>query len=266
MLPQPPHEFDLTRLTTSDIASLAARDPLIVLPIGAIEQHGPHLPVQTDAAQVMELLRRAFVRRRPDDRVWTLPLLPYGKSNEHDAFPGTFSLSASTLTAVITDLGRSLSRSGMRRLMLLNGHGGQPEVLDTVARDLRAKMHDLIVFTAHPFRFSCAREHTTADEGLVGIHANEAETAMMLAITPDDVHRDRFTPQLPDVLNGLEHLRLKGAATFGWLTADLTPDGTLGDPRAATAENGNAILDGDAATLIEILDECLAFPLDGPPP
>ncbi|MEM8875596.1 MAG: creatininase family protein [Planctomycetota bacterium] len=265
MLPQPPHEFDLTRLTSRDIASLAPSDPLVVLPIGAIEQHGPHLPVQTDAAQVMELLRRAVARRSADERVWALPMLPYGKSNEHESFPGTFSLTASTLAAVITDLGRSLYRSGLRRLMLLNGHGGQPEVLDIVARDLRAEMKDLMVFTVHPFRFSCARDHVTADEGLVGIHANEAETAMMLAIAPDDVRRDRLTPQLPGVLNGLKHLRLKGAVGFGWLTADLTPDGTLGDPRAATVDKGNAILDGDAATLVEILDECLGFSLDATP-
>ncbi|MEM7625936.1 MAG: creatininase family protein [Planctomycetota bacterium] len=259
MLPQPPHETDLTRLTTVDIAALDGDATLIVLPIGAIEQHGPHLPVYTDAAQIMEVLRRALETRPQDGRVWTLPLLPYGKSNEHTGFPGTLTLSAGTLTAVLTDLGRSAYASGLRRLLLLNGHGGQPEVIDTAARDLRVEFPDLLVFTAHPFRFSCASQHVTADEKGVGIHANEAETSMVLAIQPDDVRPERYASQLPSTPQNQKHLRLKGGASFAWLTRDLSPTGTLGDPRSATPEKGHAILDGDAATLNEIIDECLNF-------
>ncbi len=264
MIPPIPDHHLLARLTTRDIAALDGDRTLVVLPIGAVEQHGPHLPVFTDAMIVQEVLRRALALRPDDGRVWALPPQAYGKSNEHTGFAGTFALGADTLALTLRDIGRGVHASGLRRLMFLNGHGGNPEILDYVARDLRAEF-SLLCVTAHPFRFGLARGIVSDIEEGYGIHGGEAETSVVLAIAPELVHPEHYTPELPAVRRSMRHLTLKGAASFGWLTRDLSVSGTIGDPRAASAEKGERILQAEARLVAEIIDEALALRLDSPP-
>jgi creatinine amidohydrolase/Fe(II)-dependent formamide hydrolase-like protein len=261
MIPHIPDKYCLARLTTAEIAALDGDRTLVVLPVAAVEQHGPHLPVFTDSMIVTAVLTRALELRPDDGRVWALPLQAYGKSNEHTGFAGTFALSAETLAHTLRDIARGVHASGLRRAMLLNGHGGNPEIIDYVARDLRAEL-DLLCFTAHPFRFGLARDVISDAEGGYGIHGGEAETSVVLALAPELVHPDRYTPELPPVRRYMRQLTLKGAASFGWLTRDLSTSGTIGDPRAASAEKGEAILGAEARLVAALIEEALELRLE----
>jgi creatinine amidohydrolase len=253
----------LGRLTTEEVRALDGERTLVVLPVGAVEQHGPHLPVQTDAIIAQALLARALELREDDGRVWALPVQAYGKSNEHTGFAGTFALSAETLARTLREIAAGVAASGLRRLMFLNGHGGNTDVLDYVARDVRAELA-LVCVSAHPFRFGLgAGVVSDAEEGF-GIHAGEYETSLLLAVAPELVRVERFAPELPALRSSLSRLSLKGAATVGWITRDLSASGTIGDPRGATAEKGRAIVDAEAALVAELIEETLALPLPRP--
>jgi creatinine amidohydrolase len=255
-----PERFQLGRLTTEEVAALDGERTLVVLPVGAVEQHGPHLPIVTDALVPQALLARALELREDDGRVFALPPQAYGKSNEHVGFAGVFALSAETLARTLRDIAAGVAASGLRRLMFLNGHGGNTDVLDYVARDVRADF-GLVCVSAHPFRFGLAADVISDAEEGFGIHAGEAETSILMHLVPELVHADRFAAELPEVRTKLRRLTLKGAASFGWITRDLSASGTIGDPRAATAEKGRAIFEAEAALVAELIDEALALPL-----
>lgn len=258
-----PDRYQLAHLTTAEIAALDGDQVLVILPVAAVEQHGPHLPVLTDTLIAEAVVSRALAARPDDRRVWTLPVQAYGKSNEHTGFPGTFGLRAETLAATLRDIARGVHASGLRRLLLLNSHGGNPEIIDYVARDLREEL-GLLCFTAHPFRFGLARGIISDVEGGYGIHGGEGETSLMLAIAPELVHPDRYTPELPPVREYMRHYTLKGAASFGWLTRDLSGSGTIGDPRAATAQKGELILRAEVDLVVSLIEEALALRLSPP--
>lgn len=263
VLPQIPDRYWLAGLTTREVAALAGDQVLIVLPVASVEQHGPHLPVYTDTMIGLAVLARALELRADDGRVWVLPPQAYGKSNEHTGFPGTFGLTAQTLAATLKELARGVHASGLKRLMFLNSHGGNPEILDYVARDVRQEL-GLLCFTAHPYRFGLANDVLDGAEEGFGIHGGEKETSVMLAIAPELVHPEHYTPELPPVRHFMHRFTLKGAASFGWLTRDLSRSGTIGDPRLATAEKGRTVIEAEARLVAAILDEALALVLEPP--
>jgi len=263
MIPHVPDHYCLARLTTREIAALEGDRVLVVLSVAAVEQHGPHLPIFTDAIIGEAVLSRALALREDDGRVWALPQQAYGKSNEHTGFPGTFALTAQTLAQTLREIGRSVHLSGLQRLLFLNSHGGNPEILDYVARDLRDEF-GLLCFTAHPFRFGLARDIISDAEEGYGIHGGEAETSIMLAIAPELVHPEHYTVELPPVRTFMRRYTLKGPASFGWLTRDLSLSGTIGDPRGASAEKGRQLLELEAQLVAELMDEALALQLTPP--
>lgn len=242
--------------TWPEIAALPDRDrAVVVLPVGAIEQHGPHLPLTVDSAIVNGVLGRALEwvdRLRPEAAVYALPPLHYGKSNEHDDFPGTFSLSATTLLATVMELGDSLYRSGFRKLLILNGHGGQPQVLEIAATDLRVKHPDLTIAACFVWRSADYKPLVNPAE-TVGMHAGDAETCLMLAIDPDRVRMDRAVAEMPPTSG--DRLGIKGPLARAWRAIDLTQSGVIGDPTAATADRGEQLLDLLGRNWAEILLE-----------
>lgn len=263
-LPFPAARF-LPYLTWTDVAALPKDDALVVLPIASIEQHGPHLPLVSDTLLGQELLAAALDRLAPSDAVWVLPMLTYGKSNEHAAFPGTIALSASTLAAVVVDIGTSVARAGFRRLALVNSHGGNPPVLDHAARDLR-QATGLIVFSLFMFRMDVPYTDSSADEAHWGTHAGEWETSVLLSLAPDLVHLDR-TRDLgghPTYATPPRHLKLRGPITYAWLSEDLSISGNLGDPRTASAERGDGIVASTVERLAEVLAEMATFEMPTP--
>ena len=247
-------------LTSGSVAALPA-GAIVVQPIGAIEQHGPHLPLVTDAL-IAESVATAAVKQAAVP-CWQLPTLAYGKSNEHLGFPGTISLSTETLLAVCRDVGRSLARSGIGKLVFVNGHGGQPCLLETAARDIRAET-GLHVFTITPMRLGTPPGVQLSDTAF-GIHGGELETSLMLALAPQLVRMELAaldSHEAARLFGGYRYLTLEGAIPTAWLTSDLCASGVLGDPRGATRATGEAVLAHWIAAVAGALAEIgtFAFP------
>ena len=235
-------------------------DVLIIQPIGAVEQHGPHLPLIVDAAISTAVVGLTLHRLDDDIPAYALPTLSYGKSNEHCQFPGTVTLSAQTLMAMLTEVGESLYRSGFRKLLLINGHGGQPQVLEIVARDLRQQHGDFQVFPL----FVWGAPHGVEDivgphEYAEGIHAGDVETSVMLALMPETVDMEKAVREFPVPFAEESLLSLEGRLPMAWLMNDLSRSGVVGDATVASAEKGTAILESVADGWVRVLREIYEF-------
>jgi creatinine amidohydrolase len=252
-------------LTSPEFAALDPVRTVAVLPVGAIEQHGPHLPVGVDAMLVSAAVERLMARAPAERRFLVLPVLPIGKSNEHAAFPGTLSLSFETLTRLWLEVGESVARAGLRKLLILNSHGGQIQLQDVVARELRVRQK-MFVVTATLGAFGPARDLFAVDELRHGIHGGGVETSIMLHLHPALVRaaeRACFTPTSVAIEREYRYLRPEGSAVgFGWQTQDLHTAGACGDALDADAERGRRVLDGAVEQLIELLAEIERFPLE----
>jgi creatinine amidohydrolase len=250
--------------TSPEVEEIARGNALVIQPIASVEQHGPHLPCYTDSLVADGLVARAVALTPVDVEVWTLPVIAYGKSNEHLGFPGTISLSAETLIAVCRDVGRSVARSGFRKLAFVNGHGGQPHLLEMVARDIREET-GLMVFPLFPYRLGVPEGVVSSpDEEALGIHGGELETSLVLALEPEAVHMDRAEPgddRVRKLYGDLEHLSLEGALPTAWLTRDLSENGVIGDPTQASAERGERALSHLADGLSRVFAEICEFEL-----
>lgn len=255
----PPDRF-FAYLTWTEIEQMPDKANVVILqPIGSIEQHGPHLPLIVDAAISTAVIGKALEQLEPEIPVYVLPTLYYGKSNEHWHFPGTVTLSAQTLTAVLMEVGQSLYRAGFRKLAFVNGHGGQPQVLEIVARDLHQQQADFMVFPLFVWRVSnVATELLTPQELELGIHAGDAETSLMLSILPDQVRMAAAVTEYPQQLPQ-SCLSMEGNLPFAWTTRDLTQSGVLGDPTQATLEKGDRILESLATSWTQVIRDLYRF-------
>jgi creatinine amidohydrolase len=233
-------------------------DTIAVLPLGATEQHGPHLAVSVDSDLVEAVLARVVV---PDGlTVLGLPTLRITKSGEHDRHPGTLSLSGDTLLAVLHDISASVARAGVRRLCLFNGHGGNTALLEQAVRDMRIH-HDMIAVHCSWFGFVEYDGLYDPESLAFDIHAGDSETSPMLAAYPEKVDmalaRD-FRPAMQDWPE--RWIGLTGqAARPGWIVDDLNPDGACGNAAAATAEKGEALLSSSARNFAAFLAEFAHF-------
>ena len=232
-----PDSRNFAYLNWKQVNALPRESALLVLPTAAIEQHGPHLPLATDALINNLLLGHALEKLPAELPVYALPCVPYGKSNEHIGFPGTLSLTASTFMAVLHDLGASLASAGFKKLVLYNTHGGNTSLVDVIARDLRAEF-GLRTFALYGSG-GVAFEGLDPQERAYGFHAGEVETSFLLASFPGLVDCSAYTANYIADVAKPELLRPENApAVFSWLTKDIAPSGVLGDPRAATPEKG----------------------------
>lgn len=220
------------------------KDNVVLLqPVGAIEQHGPHLPLIVDAAIATAVLGKALSQLESDIPAYVLPTLCYGKSNEHWHFPGTITLSAQTLMATLTEMGESVYRSGFRKLALVNGHGGQPQIMEIVARDLHQRYADFMVFPLFVWRVpNLPMELLSTKEAELGIHAGDAETSVLLSILPEQVRMEQALTEYPHELPPDSLLSMEGKLPFAWTTRDLSRSGVLGDATVATKEKGDRFL------------------------
>ncbi len=251
-------------MTTVDFRDLP-KDTVAILPVAAIEQHGPHLTVAVDTVINEGTLARAIALMPDDLPATVLPTLPIGKSDEHIRFPGTLTLSNETLTRLWTEIGESVARAGVRKLLLLNSHGGQRQIVEIVARDLRIRRGMFVVGTSWgalgrpPGLFP--------DEELRnGIHGGTVETSIMLHLRPDLVrmeHAQDFVPLARTLEAEYRMLRPIGPTSFAWEAGDLNPHGAVGNAAAATAEAGRAVVEHAARQLVALLEEIRRFPLDG---
>eukprot|EP00238_Polyblepharides_amylifera_P014493 CAMPEP_0196594334 /NCGR_PEP_ID=MMETSP1081-20130531/78045_1 /TAXON_ID=36882 /ORGANISM="Pyramimonas amylifera, Strain CCMP720" /LENGTH=362 /DNA_ID=CAMNT_0041918573 /DNA_START=157 /DNA_END=1245 /DNA_ORIENTATION=+ len=250
-------------MTMEEFRAMDAEKCIAILPTAAIEQHGPHLPVSVDATLNEGVLSRALELLPEEVPVCVLPMMPVGKSNEHIGFPGTLSLSTNTLISLWTDIGESVARAGVKKLILFNSHGGQPQVMDIVARDLRVRF-DMFVVTLNWFSFGVPEGMFSVDELKHGIHGGAVETSMMLHLQEHLVHPQHFQNFAPTSIEWEQEYTMlspEGAVGFGWQAQDLHQSGAMGDATLASKEKGGEILEFAAEKLVMLLHEVDKFPL-----
>jgi len=263
---------DWMEMTWEDIsrAGEATRRWIAVLPLAAVEQHGPHLPLGVDSFIAEAYLSRVYLALPAGLPVTFLPLQRIGVSVEHVDFPGTLSVPAAAAIAAWTAIGESLARAGLRKLVLVTSHGGNVAAMELVARDLRARLNMLAV-TVGWHRFGYPQGTFSSEEKRYGIHGGDIETSLMLAARPDTVAMDmaaRAAPASRDMADEFKWLSASRPVGFAWMTQDLHASGALGDATLATAAKGEAALSHGARAFIELLQEVDRFDLarlkDGP--
>lgn len=257
-------------LTTRHFTQLAASNSVAqvvaVLPVAATEQHGPHLPVSVDTTLVDGVVNAALPHLPTDLPILFLPTQQIGKSNEHIRFPGTLTLSAQTIISLWMDIGSSVARSGIKKLVLLNSHGGQASIMDIVARDLRAK-HDVIVYSVNWYNLPLGDDVMglfPATEHRFGIHAGDIETSMMLALREEFVDMTQTQNFHSTSQNRAAKYPLLGngiSAKLGWQMQDYNPQGAAGNAAAATIAKGHALINAAGLQLANLLKEVSDLPL-----
>lgn len=258
----PPERF-FAYLSWTDIQDMPDKaNVVLVQPVGAIEQHGPHLPLAVDSAIATGVLGEALKHLDPQIPAYALPPLCYGKSNEHWHFPGTITLTAETLLATLWEVSESLYRAGFRKLILLNSHGGQPQVLEIVSRDLHQRYEDFWVFPFFVWRVPHTVGSLLSDrEAREGIHAGDAETSLLLTLLPDTVRMEKAIAEYPDAPSSTGLISLEGQLPVAWVTRDLSHSGVIGDATTATREKGDRILADLAQGWIQAIQAVHTFQL-----
>ncbi len=257
-------------LTTVDFFNLRSAPEIgqvvAVLPVGATEQHGPHLPLSVDSDLVDAVVSTALPLLPAELAVLVLPTQKIGKSNEHARFPGTLTLRAETLIRVWTEIGDCVAATGIRKLLLFNAHGGQVALMDIVGRDLRAR-HDLIVYHSNWYDLPLADEAMAPfgpDERRFGVHGGDMETSMMLAIRPAQVDMGQARNFVSTSQQRARDYPILGngrSARLAWQMQDYNPQGAAGNAAAATADKGRALVASAATQLALLLAELSRLPL-----
>lgn len=256
-------------LKSPDFARLDLARCIAVLPVAAIEQHGPHLPLNVDTALVEGVIAAALPNLPASLPVLFLPTQSIGFSPEHTRFAGTLTLKAETILRLWTELAESVASTGVKKLVLLNSHGGQVGLMDVVARDLRTRL-GMLVYSVNSFNLPLLNEQGdsvaaqfSAHEHRFGIHAGEIETSMMLALKPGQVEMARAQDFHSTSQDRAEKFSILGdgrSAKLGWQMQDYNPHGAVGNAAAATAEKGHALLDAMGRSLAQLLAEIDQLP------
>jgi creatinine amidohydrolase len=258
-------------LTTADFSALDKSRAIAVLPVAAVEQHGPHLPLSVDTDIVNGVIAAALPHLAEDLTALFLPTQAVGFSPEHTHFGGTLTLKADTVLRLWTEIAECVAASGVKKLVLFNAHGGQVGMLDLVARDLRARL-GMLVYSVNWFHLPLIDEQGSdlnagfsAEEHRFGIHGGEIETSLLLALAPQLVHMDQAanfrsasqerSPLFPLLGNGK-------TAKLGWQMQDYNAHGAVGNAAAATAEKGHALLAAAGRSLAQVLSEIDRLPAD----
>ena len=256
-------------LKSPDFARLDLNRCIAVLPVAAIEQHGPHLPLNVDATLVDGVIANALPHLPAGLPVLFLPTQSVGFSPEHTRFAGTLTLKAETILRLWTEVAESVAATGVKKLVLLNSHGGQVGLLDVVARDLRTRL-GMLVYSVNSFNLPLLDDQGgsvaaqfSAHEHRFGIHAGELETSMMLALKPEQVDMARAQNFHSTSQDRAEQFSILGngrSAKLGWQMQDYNPHGAVGNAAAATAQKGHALLGAMGRSLAQLLAEIDQLP------
>ena len=255
------HDFALAQTQ-----GLAAQT-IAVLPLGATEQHGPHLPLRVDTALAEGIVAAALAQLPAHVPALALPTQAIGLSGEHQAFAGTLSLQPATLLALWGDIGAGVARAGVKKLLLFNAHGGNVSSMDIVARKLR-QQHGLLVVHCSWFNLPLPQEvHAafSAHEHRFGVHAGEVETSMLLHLAPEQVQMARAQNFASTSATRAQRFAILGngkSAKLGWAMQDYNPAGAAGNAAAADAQRGQALVEAAAQGLAQLLQEMHQLPLD----
>jgi creatinine amidohydrolase len=244
----------LFEMTCEDVSKALEKTDIILISVGATEQHGPHLPLGTDVIQATEILRRAAAKLADDGiTVVVGPLITMGLSSYHMDFPGSVTLTPSTLSGLIKDVCRSMYRHGFRKFLLKISHGGNRNIVQVVAQELLDELADVKIVSVYPYPVSyTVHEEILTSKGIGDGHGGEAETSRILAIYPNLVKLDRAKPS-----PGPEH---GGSSTVYTPTRNMkltTEFGSIGYPNYATKEKGDRVLDVMADFIRDVVKERL---------
>ncbi len=248
---------------TSDEIKTMAPNYVAIQPVAAVEQHGPHLPLGTDSLIANAFVEHLRARLQAENFPGLLlPLMPYGKSNEHLNYPGTVTYSAQTYLNVLLDIGRSCARAGFQALVFVNAHGGNRELLDVAVREIRIET-GLSAFSIQPSILPKDRTQMgcemSPEELRFGIHAGRVETAAILHLHPELVHMEKRKAAYPTCFDGCRYLDFSGKVSRGWMTQDVSETGAVGDPTGSTPEEGAAWLSCVTDELFQALLEIVSF-------
>ncbi|GAA2249248.1 creatininase family protein [Herbiconiux moechotypicola] len=251
----------LVELSGTAAAAALSPDSVVVLPTGAIEFHGPHLPLMTDFL-IADSIANASVdaAAAAGQDVWILPTLAYTKSDEHHWAPGTMWISWDTLMQTVVELGNSIAATPAKKLVFFNGHGGNVALLQVACRELRRRfgLETFLMGATVP-----AGSHDGPEELGLGIHAGHAETSLVMHLRPELVDLGLAERSVPEHLAEFEHIGFKKRVTFGWLSNDFGTNGTLGDPTGATAAYGEQLFDAAVVEAVAAFEEIARFSHDG---
>jgi len=236
----------LPAMTRAQIEALPGKSSaIVIIPTASIEQHGPHLPVGVDSILGQAWLGAALPHVPPSAGVYVGPAITYGKSNEHAGYPGTVSISARTLHRLLRAIARQLAALGFRTMAVLNTHGGNSAVLVSTLREIQTSIGIQAGMLSFGWKPPLAPQETA-----YGFHAGRFETALMLAIAPDLVQMDRAVCEFPAHLGDAAHVGpVDAPATYGWISADISRSGVMGDATAATVDDGRAWLEAGGRAL-----------------
>ena len=259
MTPANPFPHFWADLKSPDFARLDAAATIAVLPVAAIEQHGPHLPLSVDTDLVNGVIAHCLPHLQ-DAPVLFLPTQTIGRSIEHIAFGGTLTLGAATLIQSWVDIAECVARTGIKKFVLLNSHGGNVSTLDIVGRELRARF-GLTVLMVNTFNLPLpagVKQMFGPDEERFGVHGGDVETSMMLALHPHKVDRalaQNFHSSSQDRAETHAILGSGSSARLAWAAQDLNAQGAAGNAAAATVEKGLAVLQASGQALAQLLQE-----------
>jgi creatinine amidohydrolase len=254
-----------SQLTSKEFEQLNPTKTVAVWPLGATEQHGPHLPLSVDSDIAGAVIDECIQHLAEDDPVLFLPIQHVGYSVEHAAFAGTISCSVPTLLAIADDIGQALKTSGVKKLLLFNAHGGNVALMDLIARQLRGS-YGILVFSTSWYQLPIdphALESFSAHEHRFGVHAGDIETSLMLHIAPERVqmqHAKDFPSS--SSLRSMNYSILGDgrSAKLGWHIQDYNPEGAVGNAANASAVKGKALLASAAKQLANLLQEMILMP------
>jgi creatinine amidohydrolase len=245
------------------VGALDRERTVVVVPTGAIEQHGPHLPLDTDTFLCTSVADAAATRARKAGPVLVMPTACFGSSEHHMAFPGTVTLRPETFQATVAELCRSLARHGFRRQLVVNGHGGNTALLAATVQQLgfEAPVH---VLALDYWTLALPVIPQVRESPLGGMaHACEFETSLMLHLRPESVRRDLIAREIVEPRYASERFDLfeRSALSAHWKTHELSRSGVMGAPDLATEEKGRVLFEACADGLASLIEELRARPL-----
>ncbi len=248
----------------SDLDPADRRDWIAVLPLGAHEQHGPHLPFETDALIAQGIVDASIGLLPAHIPATFMPVEPVGYSVEHMDIAGTRTLAWNEAVGRWLGIAETLAGKGIRKFVMLNAHGGNAPLMTIVATEARIR-HNMLAVATSWTRFGYPDGVVSDRERAFGIHAGDIETSVMLALHPDLVDLDKtedFGSLQEDISGSARHLRAYGPHAFGWKMSDLNAKGAAGNAGAATARKGRAIIDHAASGFVELLEDIHTFDPD----
>ena len=253
--------LDWVTMRAADFDAIDPMDTIAVVPVAAVEQHGPHLPLGTDmliAEGMLEELRRQNTDGL-DLRI--LPVQPIGKSDEHAHRAGTVSLGRGTAMAMWSDIGLSVARAGIRKIVFVNSHGGNADLLSVLVRQLRIDA-DMLAVRCQWGAFGYPDGLFSEQELTHGLHGGDVETSLMLAFRPDTVDMETAA----DFRSAAETLPVMptGPVAWGWIASDLNPDGVTGEAHLASAQKGRTTAHHQVRGFIQMLRRLVQMPLPRP--